>query len=83
MSSTIEDTARHWDRTATGGSKDLHARTKSYARRFADAIAMIEVTPEALIRLGRTIESWLPKSILRLIALRRMLLCVCEPSPSD
>jgi SAM-dependent methyltransferase len=43
---------------------------------------LVPAGPEALIRLGRTVEGWLPETILRLIALRRMFLCVCEPSPS-
>ena len=78
---TIEGMARHWDRIAAKGCEDLDARTVSYPRRSTDAVPMIESMLEALIRLGCTIEGWLPESILRLIALRRMFLCVCEPSP--
>jgi SAM-dependent methyltransferase len=57
MSFSIEDIARHWDHTATSGYEDFNARTVSYARRFTDAIEMIEATPEAQIpRGGRLID---------------------------
>jgi ubiquinone/menaquinone biosynthesis C-methylase UbiE len=43
---------------------------------------LVPAGPEFLVRLGDQIEGWLPDSVLRVIALRRMFLCVCDKSPS-
>ena len=43
---------------------------------------LVPAGPEPLVRLGRRIEDWLPDIVLRIIALRRMFLCICDKSPS-
>jgi 2-polyprenyl-3-methyl-5-hydroxy-6-metoxy-1,4-benzoquinol methylase len=43
---------------------------------------LVPAGPASLVRLGRRLEGWLPAAVLRVIALRRMFLCVCEKSPS-
>jgi len=43
---------------------------------------LVPAGPQALIRLGRTIEDALPAVVLRAIALRRLFLCVCDKSSS-
>ena len=44
---------------------------------------LVPAGPEFLIRLGDRLEEWLPDIFLRVLALRRMFLCVCGESPSD
>ena len=43
---------------------------------------LVPAGPAFLTRLGHAVEDWLPESVLRVIALRRMFLCVCDKSPS-
>ncbi|MGD2205743.1 MAG: hypothetical protein PVH17_03095, partial [Anaerolineae bacterium] len=43
---------------------------------------LIPAGPRFLTRFGAKLEDWLPDSALRVIALRRMFLCVCDRSPS-
>jgi len=43
---------------------------------------LVPAGPQALVRLGRAIEDRLPTVVLRVIALRRLFLCVCDKSPS-
>jgi 2-polyprenyl-3-methyl-5-hydroxy-6-metoxy-1,4-benzoquinol methylase len=43
---------------------------------------LVPAGPEFLTSFGRTLEGWLPDIVLRVIALRRMFLCVCDKSPS-
>ena len=44
---------------------------------------LVPAGPQALVRLGQAIEDALPAAVLRVIALRRLFLCVCDKSPSD
>lgn len=43
---------------------------------------LVPAGPTALVRLGQAIESALPAVVLRVIALRRLFLCVCDKSSS-
>ncbi len=43
---------------------------------------LVPAGPPALVRLGQAIESALPAVVLRVIALRRLFLCVCDKSSS-
>jgi 2-polyprenyl-3-methyl-5-hydroxy-6-metoxy-1,4-benzoquinol methylase len=44
---------------------------------------LVPAGPQALVRLGQAIEHALPTVVLRVIALRRLFLCVCGKSASD
>jgi 2-polyprenyl-3-methyl-5-hydroxy-6-metoxy-1,4-benzoquinol methylase len=44
---------------------------------------LVPAGPESLVRLGDRIENGLPDLVLRVIALRRMFLCVCDESHSS
>ena len=41
---------------------------------------LVPAGPKFLTRLGRKVEDWLPGGVLRVIALRRIFLCVVEPA---
>lgn len=43
---------------------------------------LVPAGPQALVRMGQAIEDRLPTAVLRIIALRRLFLCVCDKSPS-
>jgi SAM-dependent methyltransferase len=43
---------------------------------------LVPAGPKVLTELGLKLENWLPDGVLRVIALRRIFLCVCEKSPS-
>jgi ubiquinone/menaquinone biosynthesis C-methylase UbiE len=43
---------------------------------------LVPAGPRWLTDLGRSVEDWLPESVLRVIALRRIFLCVCDRSSS-
>lgn len=44
---------------------------------------LVPAGPKVLVHLGEKLEDWLPDIILRVIALRRMFLCVCDKPPFD
>ena len=43
---------------------------------------LVPAGPDLLVHWGRTLEGWLPHSILRVVGLRRIFLCIsCQSSP--
>jgi SAM-dependent methyltransferase len=85
----------HWLAAATGlhhsegPHRDVSRRESLEGLRTAGLRLVAERTtvlvpagPAALTRLGRKVEDWLPDIVLRVIALRRIFLCVCDRSPS-
>jgi ubiquinone/menaquinone biosynthesis C-methylase UbiE len=54
------------------------AKLRLVAERTA---VLVPAGPDALVRLGEKIEAGLPDIILRVIALRRMFLCICDNPP--
>jgi SAM-dependent methyltransferase len=85
----------HWLAAATGlhhsegPHRDVSRREILEGLRTAGLRLVAEQTsvlvpagPAALTRFGRKVEDWLPEVVLRVIALRRIFLCVCDRSPS-
>ena len=69
---------RGWQFTGDG-QETRSAGLQVVAERTA---VLVPAGPAFLTRLGHAVEDWLPESVLRVIALRRMFLCVCDKSPS-
>jgi ubiquinone/menaquinone biosynthesis C-methylase UbiE len=55
------------------------AKLRLVAERTA---VLVPAGPGSFVRLGEKIEAELPDIILRVVALRRMFLCVCDKSPA-
>jgi SAM-dependent methyltransferase len=61
----------------------LQGLAKAGLRVIAERTAvLVPAGPDLLIQMGDAVEDWLPDWVLRVIALRRMFLCVCDKSPS-